>query len=269
MVQYFALLGASACYSVLFRASRYFVLLGTILLYFVLFRASHYFVLLCATSLCFVLLQSVSRYFVLFWAFRAVLCYFALFRALSLSLSRCFVVFRTILRYFALLMEFQVVTFQEGQFDTGTARRGCSWRQGPQPPGSRCHWQVLSGTNSPVLAWGGRPHCKLSWFGTETNFYNVSNSLVSPNPWKRRYLQCVLQFFHAGQLRHIYKKSFKHIVFLQRFYNVFRRKHRNLHIFRHKVGPKHWFLQCFQGSGIKKHSIPWSPQTIPVPISPT
>ena len=57
----------------------------------------------------------------------------------------------------------------------------------------------------------------------------------------------------AGQLKHIYKQSFKNIVFfLQCFYNVFRQKHRNLHVFRHKVGPKHWFLQCFQCSGIQK-----------------
>ena len=28
-------------------------------------------------------------------------------------------------------------------------------------------------------------------------FYNVSNSLVSPNPWKHRYLHCFLQFFHV------------------------------------------------------------------------
>ena len=30
--------------------------------------------------------------------------------------------------------------------------------------------------------------------------------------------------------------------FLQRFYNVFRQKHRNLHVFRHQVGPKHKFF---------------------------
>ena len=66
-----------------------------------------------------------------------------------------------------------------------------------------------------------------------------------------------------GQLKHIYKKSFKNIVFFRCFYNVFRRKHRYLHGFRPKVGPKHWFLQCFQCSGIKKRSIPWSsPQTL-------
>ena len=28
-------------------------------------------------------------------------------------------------------------------------------------------------------------------------FYNVSNSLVSPNPWKHRYIHCFLQFFHV------------------------------------------------------------------------
>ena len=28
-------------------------------------------------------------------------------------------------------------------------------------------------------------------------FYNVSNSLVSPNPWKHRYLHCFLQFYHV------------------------------------------------------------------------
>ena len=49
----------------------------------------------------------------------------------------------------------------------------------------------------------------------------------------------------AGQLKHIYKKSFKNIVVYSVF-KVFRQKHRNLHVFRHKVGPKHWFLQCFQ-----------------------
>ena len=83
-------------------------------------------------------------------------------------------------------------------------------------------------------------------------FYTVSNSLVSPNPWKHRYLHCFRQFFHAGQLKHIYKKSFKKHCFLQCVYNVFRQKHRNLHVFQHKVGPRHWFVQCFQCSGIQK-----------------
>ena len=51
------------------------------------------------------------------------------------------------------------------------------------------------------------------------------------------------------------QKAFKNIVFftvlLHSFYNVFRQKHRNLHVFRHTVGPKHCFLQCFQCSGIQ------------------
>ena len=76
---------------------------------------------------------------------------------------------------------------------------------------------------SPRFAWGGRPHRRLFW-PTQT---------------------------------YIQKISQKHCLF-QCFYNVFRRKHRNLRGFRHKVGPKQWFLQCFQGSGIKKSSMPWS-----------
>ena len=64
-----------------------------------------------------------------------------------------------------------------------------------------------------------------------------------------------------GQFKHIYKNQSK-TLFFQCFYNVFRRKHRNLRGFRNKVGPKQWFLQCFQGSGIKKSSMPWSPQTL-------
>ena len=47
------------------------------------------------------------------------------------------------------------------------------------------------------------------------------------------------------------QKIIQNIVFFpQCFYNVFRQKRRNLHVFRLKVGPKYWFLQCFQCSGI-------------------
>ena len=81
---------------------------------------------------------------------------------------------------------------------------------------------------SPRFAWGGRPHRRLFW-PTQT---------------------------------YIQKNQAKTLFFSQCFYNVFRRKHRNLRGFRHKVGPKQWFLQCFQGSGIKKSSMPWSPQTL-------
>ena len=56
----------------------------------------------------------------------------------------------------------------------------------------------------------------------------------------------------AGQLKHIYKKSFKNIVFFSSVFTFFPSKRRNLHVFRLKVGPKQWFLQCFQCSGIQK-----------------
>ena len=68
----------------------------------------------------------------------------------------------------------------------------------------------------------------------------------------------------AGQLKHIYKKSFKNIVF---FYSVFtlfsRQKHRNLHVFRHQVGPKHWFLMVFS-----LFSMPWHQKQLSIPLSP-
>ena len=51
---------------------------------------------------------------------------------------------------------------------------------------------------------------------------------------------------------YIQKNISNTLFFWQCFYNGFRQKHRNLHVFRHKVGPKHWFLQCFQCSGIQK-----------------
>ena len=51
---------------------------------------------------------------------------------------------------------------------------------------------------------------------------------------------------------YIYTKNPSKTSFFAVFYNVFRQKHRNLHVSRHKVGPKHWNLQCFQCSGIQK-----------------
>ena len=45
-----------------------------------------------------------------------------------------------------------------------------------------------------------------------------------------------------------------------------RRKHRNLRGFRHKVGPKQWFLQCFQGSGIKKVQCRDLPKPLKTPL---
>ena len=71
------------------------------------------------------------------------------------------------------------------------------------------------------------------------------------------YLHCFLQFFHVpmplASSNICTKKSFKKHYFFTVFFTMFfRQKHRNLHVFRHKVGPKHWFLQCFQCSGIQK-----------------
>ena len=50
----------------------------------------------------------------------------------------------------------------------------------------------------------------------------------------------------------IYTKNHSKTLF-SLFLHFFRQKHGNLHVFRHKVGPKHWFLQCF--------SMLWHPKT--------
>ena len=98
----------------------------------------------------------------------------------------------------------------------------------------RCHnwpWWISGFKYSPRFAWGGRPHRRLFW-PTQT------------------YIQKIRQT-HC---------------FFQCFYNVFRRKHRNLRGFRHKVGPKQWFLQCFQGSGIKKVKCRDLPKPLKTPL---
>ena len=61
-------------------------------------------------------------------------------------------------------------------------------------------------------------------------------------------------FFNFSMLvnSNIYTKNPSKTLFCQCFYNVFSWRHRNLHVFRHKVGPKHWFLQCALAS--KNHS---------------
>ena len=81
------------------------------------------------------------------------------------------------------------------------------------------------------------------------------NAVISPNPWKHRYLHCFLQFFHVPMPlanSNIYTKNRSKTLFFSVFLHFFRQKRRNLHVFRLKVGPKHWFLQCFQCSGIQK-----------------
>ena len=50
----------------------------------------------------------------------------------------------------------------------------------------------------------------------------------------------------------IYTKNQAKTLFFSVFLHFFRQKRRNLHVFRLKVGPRHWFLQCFQCSGIQK-----------------
>ena len=84
------------------------------------------------------------------------------------------------------------------------------------------------------------------------------NAVISPNPWKHSYLHSFLQFFHVPMPlanSNIYTKNrSKTLFFFSAFLHFFRQKHRNLHVFRLKVSPKHWFLQCFQCSGIKNHS---------------
>ena len=44
------------------------------------------------------------------------------------------------------------------------------------------------------------------------------NSLISPNPWKHRYLHCFLQFFHVPMPLAIYTKNHSNTLFFQCFY---------------------------------------------------
>ena len=83
------------------------------------------------------------------------------------------------------------------------------------------------------------------------HFYNVSNSLVTPNPWKHRYLQCFLQFFHAGPLKHLYKKSFKNIVVCSVF-TVFSVKTTVIYTFFGIKSVQSTGFCSFQCSGIQK-----------------
>ena len=64
----------------------------------------------------------------------------------------------------------------------------------------------------------------------------------------------------------IYTKNQAKTSFFQCFYMFFRQKRRKLHGFRHKVGPKQWFLQCFQGSGIKKVQCRDLPKPLKTPL---
>ena len=86
--------------------------------------------------------------------------------------------------------------------------------------------------------------------------------ILSPKPLKTLLFTLCSSIFPCWPTQTYIQKIIQKHSFFRCFYMFFRQKHRNLHVFRHKVGPKHWFLQCFQGSGIKKRSIPWFPQTL-------
>ena len=105
--------------------------------------------------------------------------------------------------------------------------------------------------------------CRLIFTPLRVGWPPTPQAPLSPQTLENAAIYTV--FFNCSMLANsnIYAKNpSKTLFFLQCFYTVFSRNHRNLHVFRHRVGPKQWFLQCFQGSGIKKRSIPWSPQTL-------
>ena len=88
------------------------------------------------------------------------------------------------------------------------------------------HFVASPKCNSPSFAWGGRPHRRLFW-PTQTHIQKIIQN------------HCFFSVFTMCSVENTV-----------------------IYGFRPKVGPKHWFLQCFQCSGIKKRSIPWSPQTL-------
>ena len=79
-------------------------------------------------------------------------------------------------------------------------------------------------------------------------FEIISNSLIiSPNLWKYRYLRCFFTFSWPTQTQ--MQKTLPKHCFSQCFYHVSLQKQSDLHVFRHKVGPKH------------KFSMLWHPKT--------
>ena len=92
-------------------------------------------------------------------------------------------------------------------------------------------------------------------------FCNVFLQFVAIKPFQNIFfIMCLIPFFpqtleNTANWTYIQKKDRKILqthCFWQCFHNVFRKKRRNWHVFRHRIGPKNWFLQCFQGSGIQK-----------------
>ena len=86
---------------------------------------------------------------------------------------------------------------------------------------------------------------------------NKFNAVISPNPWKRRYLHCFLQFFHVPMPlanSNIYTKNRSKTLFLSVWLHFFRQKRRNLHVFRLLSRSKTLVFAVF--------SMLWHPKTI-------
>ena len=99
-----------------------------------------------------------------------------------------------------------------------------------------------------------------------TFFYNVSNSLVSPNPWKRRYLHCFLQFFHVPMPlanSNIYTKNASNTLFFYSVFTMFSVENTVMYtFFGIKSVQSTRFCCVFNALASKKPSIPLSPQTL-------
>ena len=83
-----------------------------------------------------------------------------------------------------------------------------------------CFNELDLGCSIPRFAWGGRPHRRLPCLPKplKTPLFTLCSSIVPCWP-TQTYIQKVIQ---------------KHCFFLQCFYNVVHRKHRNLRVFRHE-----------------------------------
>ena len=82
--------------------------------------------------------------------------------------------------------------------------------------------------------------------------FTMFPSPLSPQTLEKAAIYTVFFNFSMLANSNIYTKNLQKYCFFPVCLHFFRQKHRNLHVFRLKVGPKHWFLQCFQCSGIQK-----------------
>ena len=112
-----------------------------------------------------------------------------------------------------------------------------------------------------------RKHRNLRGFRPKVGpFCSVFNALASknvqfrdlPKPLKTPLFTLFSSIFPCANAARQLKTYIQKIIQIQKhcffsmFLHFFRQQRRNLHVFRLKVGPKHWFLQCFQCSGIQK-----------------